>query len=118
MLRYQATRIADYEALYHIYLWEHESEPRYIYYIGQSKQFEKWYNNVEKDPIYKEIEEKSTFTEHVFKEVDYDRVSIWKYDDIEAINKQIQEAENKIKCANAQIEELNKKLKDIQKKDQ
>ena len=107
LLRYQASRIADYEALYHIYLWKHEPEPRYIYYIGQSKQFDEWYDNIEKEPIYKELEDKSTFTKRVFKEEDYDRFSIWKYDGIRAFKKKKEDIDS-------HIEELRQKLNEIQ----
>ena len=82
LLRYQANKIADYEALYHTHLWVHEPDPRFIYYIGQSKSFEEWHNNIKldgQDPIYKDFEDKSTFTEHCFKEACYDNYSIWKH---------------------------------------
>ena len=70
-----------------------------IWYIGQSKHFEEWYKNIKSDQstIYKDFEEKSTFTKHAFKESDYDSVSIWEYDWIGAIDKKIQEAEKKEK---------------------
>ncbi|CAB4389908.1 unnamed protein product [Rhizophagus irregularis] len=63
LLRYQANHIADYEALQHIHFWKHEHDPKYIYYFGQSKNFEDWYNKKkEQGPIYGELKEKSTFT--------------------------------------------------------
>ncbi|UZO23169.1 uncharacterized protein OCT59_015513 [Rhizophagus irregularis] len=81
-LRLRANHIADYEALHHINFWEPEPEPKNIYYFGQSKNFEEWYNTRKNQgSIYKEFEEKSTFTKHIFKESDYDKISIWKYDE-------------------------------------
>jgi hypothetical protein len=63
-------------------LWEPEPEPKNIYYFGQSKNFEEWCKTrIDQGTIYKEFEEKSTFTKHIFKERDYDKSSIWKYDD-------------------------------------
>ena len=94
LLRYRANQIADYEALYHTYFSNYGPDPQYIYYIGQSKNFEEWYNNIKdsRDPIYKDFEEKSTFTKRVFKEADYDNYSIWNYD--ENIEERIKDAEN------------------------
>ena len=82
LLRYKANQIADYEALHHIHFWPQEPIPKYIYYIGQAKNFEEWYKSGEGDrgPIYKEFEEKSTFKIHNFKESTFDKYSIWKFD--------------------------------------
>ena len=93
-----------------------------IWYIGQSKHFEEWYKNIKSDQstIYKDFEEKSTFTKHAFKESDYDSVSIWKYDWIGAIDKKIQEAEKKKKDFDDHdhIKELHKELENIQQEDE
>ncbi|CAG8589188.1 6853_t:CDS:2 [Funneliformis mosseae] len=43
LLRYRANQIADYEALCHFHLWPQEPDPKYIYYIGQSINFENWH---------------------------------------------------------------------------
>ncbi len=82
LLRYRANQIADYEALHHVHFWPQEPIPKYIYYIGQAKNFEEWYKNRkgERGPIYKEFEEKSTFIKYEFKESTFDRYSIWKFD--------------------------------------
>ena len=58
-------------------------EPRYIHYIGQSRNFEEWYKNRKDDQgeIYKDLVEKSTFTTHTFEESTYDKYSIWKFED-------------------------------------
>ena len=106
LLRYQAIKIADYEALYHTGLWNDEPEPNYIYYIGQSKHFETWYKNIKKEGgiIYKDFEEKCSFTKHVCKNADYDNISIWKYK--YEINEQVHKTE-------AHIEVLDKMLKNI-----
>src|SRR5436190_15082348 len=83
LLRYRANQIADYEALHHIHFRYQEPDPKNIYYIGQSKNFVEWYKNRKNDQgaIYKDFEEKSASLDHIFKETDYDKVSIWKYDD-------------------------------------
>ncbi|CAG8705421.1 11362_t:CDS:10, partial [Funneliformis caledonium] len=83
LLRFRANQIADYEALHHIHFRTQEPEPKYIYYIGQAKNFEEWYKSRKGDrgPIYKEFEEKSTFKRYNFKESNFDKVSIWKFDD-------------------------------------
>ncbi|GBC09477.1 hypothetical protein RclHR1_00890013 [Rhizophagus clarus] len=82
LLRHRANHIADYEALYHIHFRNHEPEPKHIYYFGQSKTLEDWYNNRKNDQgaIYKGFEEKSTFTKRYFREKSYDKASIWVYD--------------------------------------
>jgi hypothetical protein len=108
LLRYKANKIADYEALHH-FRWQKKPDPKYIYYTGRSKNFEEWYNNIKKDGqnvIYQGLKEKSTG--HTFKEADYDDVSIWKYEDIESIDRQFQETEKT-------IEKLHKMLNDIPK---
>ncbi|CAI2171922.1 12733_t:CDS:10 [Funneliformis geosporum] len=83
LLRFRANQIADYEALHHLHFQHQEPEPKYIYYIGQAKNFEEWYKSRKGDrgQIYKEFEEKSTFTRYNFKESSIDEVSIWKFDD-------------------------------------
>ena len=82
LLRHRAKLIADYEALQHIHYWDLESEPKHIYYFGQSKTFEEWYKTREhyEGAIYKDLE-KNTFTKHTFKESNYDKYSIWEYYD-------------------------------------
>ena len=110
LLKFRANYIADYEAFDPIHFWRPEPEPKYIYYIGQSKNYETWYKNVKeigKDPIYKDLEEKSIFTKFVFKISNYDHVSIWKYEEIDDIDKKIQDFD-------VHVKELCKKLNDIQ----
>ena len=54
----------DYEALKHFDSWFLEPDPKYIYYIGQSENFEEWYNSIKKNdegPIYQDFKEKSIF---------------------------------------------------------
>jgi hypothetical protein len=82
LLRHRANHIADYEALQHIHFRNHEPESKHIYYFGQSKTLEDWYNNRkdDQDAIYKGFEEKSTFTKRDFKEKSLDKASIWVYD--------------------------------------
>jgi hypothetical protein len=82
LLRFRANQIADYEALEHFHFWPHEPEPKFIYYIGQSTNFQEWYQMKKNDQgeIYKDFEEKTTINNHAFKDVDYDDVSIWKFD--------------------------------------
>ncbi|PKY30536.1 hypothetical protein RhiirB3_531106 [Rhizophagus irregularis] len=83
LLRFRANQIADYEALEHFHFWPNEPEPKYIYYIGQSKNFQEWYQKRKDDQgeIYKDFDEKSTIITQTFKDVDFDETSIWKFDD-------------------------------------
>ena len=85
LLRFRANQIANYEALYPIHFPPIERDPKYIYYVGQSKTFETWYEDRKDDcAIFKDFEKKSTFEEFVFNEKNYDKFSIWDYDvDIE-----------------------------------
>jgi len=78
-LRLRARQIADYEALHHIHFWPHRQDPKYIYYIGQSKNFEEWSESRvgERCEIYKDLEEKSTYIKYKFTKFDYDDVSIY-----------------------------------------
>ncbi len=81
LLKYKARIILEYEALGNF----HESDSKYIYYISyisQHQNFKEWYKRKEKDQdaIYKDLEEKSTFTKPTFEKSDYDEVSIWKFD--------------------------------------
>jgi hypothetical protein len=119
LLRYRANQIADYEALHHIHFRHREPNPKNIYYIGQSKNFVEWYKSRKSDQgsIYKDFEEKSTFIKYTFKETDYDKVSIWKFDDDSFNNTNITSIAEKLSEGNGRddvIKEINemKKLKD------
>jgi hypothetical protein len=83
LLRHRARYIADYEALHHIHFWQHELEPKQIYYFGYLKNFEDWFKIIKDDQnaIYEGFEEKSISSRHTFK--DYDKFSILEhlYDD-------------------------------------
>jgi hypothetical protein len=83
LLRFKANQIADYEALEHFHFWPPEPEPKYIYYIGQSTNFQEWYQMKKNDQgeIYKDFEEKTTINNQAFIDINYDDVSIWKFDD-------------------------------------
>ncbi|PKY53511.1 hypothetical protein RhiirA4_471776 [Rhizophagus irregularis] len=82
LLRYKANLIADYEALYHFHYWASEPEPKYIYYVGQSKILEEWLDSKkDQDAIYKDTEEKTTSTKFNFKEKDYDKHLILTYNE-------------------------------------
>ncbi|CAB4479057.1 unnamed protein product [Rhizophagus irregularis] len=117
LLRFRANQIANYEALYHIHFPPIERDPKYIYYIGQSKNFEKWCEDRKDDgAIYKGFEEKSTFTKFVFEEKDYDKFSIWVYDDDDDIEIEINNIKKMKKDLNDNIDNLLNKLND-QKRD-
>jgi len=113
LLRHRASMIADYEALHHIHFWKHEREPKYIYYFGESKTLEEWYHRRKHDQgaIYKDFEEKATFTKRTFKERDYDKHSILRYNDdnIEMRIKIIKNINNEV---NENVDYLIKKLED------
>jgi hypothetical protein len=79
LLRFRARQIADYEALHHVYIWPREPDPKYIYYIGKSKNFEEWSSKREQCVIFKDFEERSTYIKCSFQEADYDNNSIWEY---------------------------------------
>ncbi|GBC09935.1 hypothetical protein RclHR1_09210004 [Rhizophagus clarus] len=83
LLRFRANQIADYEALEKFHFRPPEPEPKYIYYIGQSKNFQEWYQmrKNDQDEIYKDFEVKSTIISQAFKDVNYNDFSIWKFDD-------------------------------------
>ncbi|PKY56127.1 hypothetical protein RhiirA4_476196 [Rhizophagus irregularis] len=68
---FRANQIANYEAFYHLHFPPIEHDPKYIYYIGQSKNFETWRENRKDDgAIYKGFEEKSTFTKFKIEEIE------------------------------------------------
>ncbi|CAB5360282.1 unnamed protein product [Rhizophagus irregularis] len=115
LLRHRAIIIADYEALHHIHYWNHEPDPKHIYYFGQSKTIEEWYDSRKHDrgAIYKGFEEKSTFTKYIFKERNYDKHSIWVYEDnIESEIEKIKIMKNDL---NDKIENLITKLNEKKK---
>jgi hypothetical protein len=115
LLRHRAIIIADYEALHHIHYWNHEPDPKHIYYFGQSKTIEEWYDSRKYDrgAIYKGFEEKSTFTKYIFKERNYDKRSIWVYEDnIESEIEKIKIMKNDL---NDKIENLITKLNEKKK---
>ena len=78
LLKYKARIILEYEALG---IFD-KSDAKYIYYISEKQDFERWYKRKDDDQvaIYKDPEEESTFTKHTFKKSDYDEASIWKFD--------------------------------------
>ncbi|CAI2167598.1 17997_t:CDS:2 [Funneliformis geosporum] len=82
LLRYRANQIADYEALCHNHLCPHELDPKYIYYIGQSINFENWHKSRKEDQgaIYKDFEEPPTLITNAFKRSTYDEYSIWQFE--------------------------------------
>ncbi|PKK72928.1 hypothetical protein RhiirC2_776630 [Rhizophagus irregularis] len=114
LLRRRANHIADYEALYHIHFWSHEPEPKHIYYFGQSKAFEEWYaGKGDQGAIYKDFEEKSTFTKQIVERRNYDDHSIWDYDiDIDNIESEIKKIKTKKNRLNNRIKKLSKKIND------
>ncbi|GES84543.1 hypothetical protein GLOIN_2v1769896 [Rhizophagus clarus] len=119
LLRYQANHIADYEAIQHIHFWEHEHDPKYIYYFGQSKNFEDWYNKrKDQGPIYKELEGKSTFIKHICveKKRNFDKYSILKYD--VNINTEFENIINKKNELNDYMEYLAKKINELKNKNE
>ncbi|CAI2181778.1 17756_t:CDS:10 [Funneliformis geosporum] len=55
LLRFRAKQIADFEALHHPHFWPHEADPKCVYYVGRSKNFEEWRNSIDdKEKIYDE----------------------------------------------------------------
>ncbi|PKC06818.1 hypothetical protein RhiirA5_501093 [Rhizophagus irregularis] len=88
LLRFRANQIADYEALEHFHFWPNEPEPKFIHYIGQSKNFQEWFQLRKDDQgeIYKDFDEKTTNTIQAFIDVDYDESSIWNFDDNNSSN--------------------------------
>ncbi|CAB4441087.1 unnamed protein product [Rhizophagus irregularis] len=113
LLRHRANLIADYEALCHIHFWNHDPEPKHIYYFGQSKNLEEWYatRKDEQGAIYKEFEEKVTFTKRIFKDRNYDKFSIWNYEN-DIKKEKIKSMKNDL---NVNINYLIKKLKKLKK---
>ncbi|CAB4387556.1 unnamed protein product [Rhizophagus irregularis] len=97
LLRFRANQIANYEALYHIHFppIEHRKDD---------------------GAIYKGFEEKSTFTKFVFEEKDYDKFSIWVYDDDDDIEIEINNIKKMKKDLNDNIDNLLNKFND-QKRD-
>ena len=119
LLRDRANLIADYEALDHIHFWNPEPEPKYIYYFGQSKNFEEWYETRKdnKGAIYKDFEEKSTFTRRISIEkyyYKYDEFSILQYED--NIKSEIDKINITKDDLKDEVENLSKKLNDPKNK--
>ncbi|PKY45737.1 hypothetical protein RhiirA4_542826 [Rhizophagus irregularis] len=116
LLRFRANQIANYEALYPIHFPPIERDPKYIYYVGQSKTFETWYEDRKDDcAIFKDFEKKSTFEEFVFNEKNYDKFSIWDYDvDIESEIEKFKTMKNSL---NDNIEKMIKNLEDRKNND-
>ncbi|CAG8499279.1 12721_t:CDS:2 [Funneliformis caledonium] len=86
LLRFRAESISDYEALDEIYFYPPPPEPKYIYYIGKSKSYENWDENVKK------CENKNL------------------YDDYESEKKNEKDTSTKINELNDKIVELNDKM--------
>ncbi|PKY60130.1 hypothetical protein RhiirA4_517403 [Rhizophagus irregularis] len=81
LLRFRANQIANYEALNQDHFLSIKPDPIYIYYIGRSENFEKWYDDRKNDgPIFSNFEKKHTLAKFVLENKDYDKFSLWKYD--------------------------------------
>jgi hypothetical protein len=79
LLKYKASRIADYEALNQIHLVPNpEPQPKYIYYLGQPGSYENW-NNARKDNVNSVIYDDDSKKPSKFKVKDYDQHSILEY---------------------------------------
>jgi hypothetical protein len=114
LLRSRANHIADYEALHHIHFWNIDPEPEYIFYIGQSKNFEEWYEmRKDQKAIYEGFEQKSTFMRRTFKNESYDKFSIWKYDENIKFKNEIEEIESMKTEMNIIVEKLLSKFQKI-----
>lgn len=58
----------------------HEPDPKYIYYIGRSKNFEEWQESrKDQDTIYKGFENR--FKTNILKKFIDDKFTIWKYNE-------------------------------------
>jgi len=111
--------------LHHIHFWNPESEPKYIYYFGQAKNFEEWYDtrkDDDKEAIFEGFEEITTFTKHIYKESNYDKFSILVYDnddkniemEIKILKKMSNDMSDNIKCLIKKIKDKNS-IEDIEK---
>ncbi|CAG8621232.1 15274_t:CDS:10 [Funneliformis mosseae] len=84
LLRFRAESISDYEALEEIYFYPKSPEPKYIYYLGESKSYKEWDSNVKKREteqikLYNAYEEKMIEDQLPSMEKDDDNESWWDY---------------------------------------
>ncbi|RGB23908.1 hypothetical protein C1646_773828 [Rhizophagus diaphanus] len=112
LLRFRANQIANYEALHHYNFWPYEPDPKYIYYVSQSKIFVEWYNSRknDQDPIYSDFENKSSYTKHVFEEKNYDIYSIWDYEEDDKMKINKNDDKNNVKQKN-KVDNIEKEIK-------
>jgi len=85
LLRFRAELISDFEALDEMYFYPPPPEPKYIYYLGESKSYEKWDAKVKEretgqKKLYNDSEEKMIERKLPYKEKDVDNESWWNYD--------------------------------------
>ncbi|PKY16218.1 hypothetical protein RhiirB3_480607 [Rhizophagus irregularis] len=113
LLRFRANQIANYEALHHYNFWPYEPDPKYIYYVSQSKIFVEWYNSRknDQDPIYSDFENKSTYTKHVFEEKNYDIHSIWDYEEDNKMKINKNDDKNKNVKQKNKVDNIEKEIK-------
>ncbi|PKY52149.1 hypothetical protein RhiirA4_469605 [Rhizophagus irregularis] len=116
LLKHRANFIAEYEALHHIHFSNPEPEPKFIYYLGQPRNFEEWSVAKKRNEgaIYDDFEENSVFIQRIFKERNYDKFSIWKYDDDNNIKERIENFKNIGNDMSDNIEYLIDKIKEIE----
>nr|CAG8520206.1 15614_t:CDS:10 [Entrophospora candida] len=73
-LRFKADMIADYEALEHkkFYFWPAPNEPKYIYYVGHSDNFDEWKERSKgrRGCIFKRYESRNDFLQYKFDDDD------------------------------------------------
>ncbi|CAG8601813.1 13824_t:CDS:10 [Funneliformis caledonium] len=102
LLRFRAESISDYEALEEIYFYPKSPEPKYIYYLGESKSYKEWDSNVKK----RETEQVKLYNAYEEKMIEDQLPSMEKDDDNESWWDYIKILENKVDEINIKMDKL------------
>ncbi|CAI2180789.1 4173_t:CDS:2 [Funneliformis geosporum] len=130
LLRFRAESISDYEALERIHFFPQSPEPKYIYYLGESKSYKEWDSNAKKREseqitLYDTYEEKLLEDQFPSKEKEgVDNESWWDYsftdedgykmesddDENSETEKDDEDIKIKVKLLDNKVDELNSKI--------
>jgi len=119
LLRFRAESISDYEALDDINFYPPPPEPKYIYYLGESKNYDEWDANVkrreaEQKKFYNIYEEKMIETKLPYKEEEEEDESWWESNEEDSLcEERDEDVKDKVKSISNKVNQLLDEVKSL-----
>ncbi|CAJ0879355.1 8521_t:CDS:10 [Entrophospora sp. SA101] len=121
-LRFKADMIADYEALEHkkFYFWPAPNEPKYIYYVGHSDNFDEWKERSKdrRGCIFKRYESRNDFLQYKFDDDDLSTDENKNNELIKNLNAKITSFDSEVAALKDLVKTLISELKDAKSNDE